>query len=202
MAPDLRRVLALRELAVRGVALQSRGGTMSGLISLATEINRAHKAAYGKAREALEHARRAGELLLEAKAAVEHGERLPWLAANMEFSERTAQGYMRIATRWPELESKSAAVADLPLREALRELAEPSDAQQDVAVNPHEEFRKRDTDPVRRAQAAFLAELWNVAPGFTIRIGPHGGTSLEMAPNTTFEQWQQGLQMLVAQVHE
>lgn len=100
---------------------------MNSLISLAHDICREHEHAYGKAREALEHARRAGELLIEAKAVVEHGQWLPWLATNVPFSERTAQGYMRLASRWPELEAKSATVADLPLRAALKALAEPDE---------------------------------------------------------------------------
>ena len=99
---------------------------MNAPTSLAADINTEHAAAYGKAREALQHARRAGELLIEAKVGLSHGEWLPWLRAHCDFSERTAQGYMRLASRWPELESKSATAADLPLRNALKALAEPA----------------------------------------------------------------------------
>jgi Protein of unknown function (DUF3102) len=98
--------------------------------ALAAEINAEHEAAFGKAREAIEHARRAGELLLEAKAAVGHGKWLPWLKANCHFGERTAQGYMRLASQWDRLQAKSATVADLGLRDALALLAEPEE------VNP------------------------------------------------------------------
>jgi hypothetical protein len=49
---------------------------------------------------------------------------LPWLKANVKFSERTAQAYMRVAKRWPELETKAQHVADLPYREALKCLAD------------------------------------------------------------------------------
>lgn len=67
------------------------------------------------------HAIRAGELLLEAKGRVGHGEWLPWLAANFEAGERTARRYMTIA-------SNRTRVADLPsVREALAELATPRD---------------------------------------------------------------------------
>ena len=99
---------------------------MNALVALAADINGEHAAAFGKAREALQHARRAGELLIEAKVGLSHGEWLPWLRDHCEFSERTAQSYMRLASRWPELEAKSAAVADLPLRDALKALAEPA----------------------------------------------------------------------------
>lgn len=40
---------------------------------LAAEINAEHERAFGKAHEAVEHARCAGELLLQAKGAVGHG---------------------------------------------------------------------------------------------------------------------------------
>jgi len=98
------------------------------LATLPAKINAEHEAAFGKAREALEHARRAGELLLEAKAALKHGEWLPWVRSNCDFSERTAAAYMRLSREWSTLKLKSAtAVADLPLRDALQLLAEPQE---------------------------------------------------------------------------
>lgn len=90
----------------------------------AAEINSEHRAAFGKAREALEHARRAGELLLQVKAEAGHGEWLPWVEANCKFSERTAQGYMRLASQWDRLQGKSATAADLTLHDALAVLSE------------------------------------------------------------------------------
>jgi hypothetical protein len=51
---------------------------MSRLASnLAAEINIEHERAFGKAREALDHARRAGELLLQAKVTV--GQFVVWV---------------------------------------------------------------------------------------------------------------------------
>jgi len=88
--------------------------------TLPAKINAEHEAAFGSAREALEHARRAGELLLEAKAALKHGEWLPWIESNCKFGERTARNYMQLATGWERLQEKSATVADLGLREALQ----------------------------------------------------------------------------------
>jgi hypothetical protein len=93
---------------------------------IATAINEAHQRAFGKAREALDHARHAGDLLHEAKASMQHGEWLPWLKENIKFSERTAQAYMRLAARWDELQKKSATAADLPLRDALKVLSAPT----------------------------------------------------------------------------
>jgi len=89
------------------------------LTTTAAEIHAEHEAAQRCASEAIAHAIRCGELLIQTKAALPHGAFGAWLAANAEFSERTAQGYMRLARLNPEMRN---AVADLPLRVALREL--------------------------------------------------------------------------------
>ena len=72
---------------------------MSQIISIdsdyAARINEEHSRAYGKARDALTHARMAGELLIEAKSLLKHGEWGNWLTENVSFSESTAQNYMR-----------------------------------------------------------------------------------------------------------
>ena len=38
-----------------------------------------------------------GQRLIEAKAMLPHGEWLPWLTEQVEFSERTARNFMRLA---------------------------------------------------------------------------------------------------------
>src|SRR5262245_8311082 len=69
--------------------------------SLAQQINGAHAAAQHSLRASVEHAIRAGELLIEAKRTIKsatgHGSWTTWLAENVEFSERLAQSYMRLA---------------------------------------------------------------------------------------------------------
>jgi hypothetical protein len=45
----------------------------------------------------LEHYRRAGEMLIEAKDQVAHGSWSRWLTTNFELGKRTAQNYMRLA---------------------------------------------------------------------------------------------------------
>jgi hypothetical protein len=98
--------------------------------NLATPICAEHEAARTSVRQAVAHAIRAGELLLQAKAQLEHGAFGPWLAANVGFSERTARGYMRLAGLD---ESKRQRVADLSLREALASLAQRPDPKSDPA---------------------------------------------------------------------
>jgi hypothetical protein len=84
---------------------------------LAEQINSAHEAAEQSLRASVEHAVRAGQLLIEAKRVHgRHGQWIAWLQQNIKFSDRLAQAYMRLA-RLPV--EKRNAVADLPLREAL-----------------------------------------------------------------------------------
>lgn len=91
---------------------------------LAIQINDAHSAARQSMRDAVEHAVKAGELLAAAKEQIGHGRWLSWVGEHCEFSARTAQAYMRLARQWPALRNTQR-VADLPLREALIQLAEP-----------------------------------------------------------------------------
>ena len=41
-----------------------------------------------------------GQRLIEAKELLPHGEWLPWLNEKVEFSERAAQNFMRLAREW------------------------------------------------------------------------------------------------------
>ncbi len=96
------------------------------LADLASQINAEHKACHFAMRESIKHAVRAGELLIEAKVGLPHGEWAGWIDAHCEFSDRTARAYMRIAKELPKLdEEKRQRVADLPLREALVSIADP-----------------------------------------------------------------------------
>ena len=96
------------------------------LPELATAINAEHDAAERTARKAIEHARAAGDKLFQAKAQVEHGQWLPWLAANCPaLADRTARVYMRLARNWAQLALKSATVADLTINDALKLLNAP-----------------------------------------------------------------------------
>ena len=60
-----------------------------------------------------------GQRLIEAKAMLPHGEWLPWLEERVEFSERTARNFMRLAREWTNRQ----ALADLGAAKALTLLA-------------------------------------------------------------------------------
>ncbi len=91
------------------------------LPELAAAINADHAAAERTARKALDHARAAGDKLLQAKAQVDHGQWLPWLSAHCpDVAVRTAQAYMRLAGNWGTLEAKYAESAYLSIDAALK----------------------------------------------------------------------------------
>jgi hypothetical protein len=122
------------------------------LAQLAEQINAEHQLALTSARTALGHARSAGSLLIQAKEQCGHGHWLPWLEANVKFSERTAQAYMRVAKRWQELEAKAQATADLTIEDGLKLLAKPAE-EVDIDANLEEAVRL-----LGEAQAEFPRE--------------------------------------------
>jgi hypothetical protein len=67
------------------------------LTDLAQGIAAEHAAVATALQSALTHAIAAGELLIEAKAKVRHGQWLKWLAANCDIPKRTAAHYMALA---------------------------------------------------------------------------------------------------------
>lgn len=94
-------------------AIATRGP--STLAELAPMINYEHSLCAHALERGLEHAIRAGLLLLQAKEFCGHGRWLQWLDDNFEGSARTANAYMRVA-------SNPQRVADLSFRGALRML--------------------------------------------------------------------------------
>jgi DUF3102 family protein len=99
-----------------------RDAPARGLQALARKIKAQHRAARDAAERAALHARAAGQLLIDAKTQLSHGDWLPWLRDHCDLSARTAQTYMLLA-RLTKQEAQR--VAHLPLRQALRSLATP-----------------------------------------------------------------------------
>src|SRR5262245_28440032 len=79
----------------------------SDLGSLAEEIRKAHDASGHSLTSPIQNAHRAGELLLQVKAALPDGAWPQWLAEHCPtLSGRTAQAYMRVASHDPGLDGK------------------------------------------------------------------------------------------------
>lgn len=101
---------------------------IAGLSSLAQRINEANQNAHDSSKKAIYYAIECGDALINAKSLVKHGEWQSWLKNNCEVSERTAQNYMKLATEYPSIEdAKAQRVADLSIREAIKELSKPKE---------------------------------------------------------------------------
>ena len=74
-----------------------------------------------------------GQRLAEAKAMLDHGEWLPWLTERVEFSERSAQNFMRLAREW----SNPQTLADLGASKALTLLALPEEERDEFISSVH-----------------------------------------------------------------
>ena len=74
-----------------------------------------------------------GQRLIEAKAMLPHGEWLPWLTEQVEFSERTARNFMRLAREWTIRQ----ALADLGAAKALTLLALPPEERERFMEENH-----------------------------------------------------------------
>ena len=105
-----------------------------------------------------------GRRLTEAKAQLKHGEWLPWLREKVEFSETSAQNFMRIAREY----GNTHLVGDLGASKALVLLALPASERENFASEKHlvngeeksvSEMSKRELDEQRKANEEAAAEM-------------------------------------------
>jgi hypothetical protein len=87
------------------------------LAALAEQIRREHAAAEAAWRESVRHALRCGELLIQARAKLVHGQWQSWCRQNLKIAARTIRLYCQLASLPPAERQR---VATLPLREALK----------------------------------------------------------------------------------
>lgn len=123
---------------------------MVQLPTLSSEITEAVRAAETHAGAAVAAARRAGTLLLEAKALLPHGQWEGWVSENCSgLALRTAQAYMRLAAKLQALPPAEAQrVADLPLRDAFAAITTPGTAPpraETYRPNSADSFKARST---------------------------------------------------------
>jgi hypothetical protein len=91
----------------------------NSLTDLAARIRIEHEATAAALQRRVMHAMAAGDLLIEAKAQLKHGQWLHWLAKHCVISERTAQLYVKLAKKRTTIEKEQIRndVADLTLNE-------------------------------------------------------------------------------------
>ena len=106
-----------------------------------------------------------GKRLIEAKAQLKHGEWLPWLREKVEFSETSAQNFMRIAREY----GNTHLVGDLGASKALVLLALPASERENFASEKHlvngeeksvSEMSKRELEEaIRKGARGLLKEV-------------------------------------------
>jgi hypothetical protein len=118
--------------------------TTTAADELAPRINEEYEAAVKSLLQFANHAFKAGDLLIEAKGLVPHGQWLDWLAEHTEISERTAQVYMQMAERIP-VENRSDCCG-LSMREILESIKVPRLEDHSQPSDPDDEDDDADTD--------------------------------------------------------
>jgi hypothetical protein len=98
----------------------------NSLTVLAARINAEHAETSLALERGVEHALAAGDLLIEAKQQLPHGQWAPWIKANCPgISGRTIRLYMQLARNRDELEANRQPIANLTLQGAVKALAAP-----------------------------------------------------------------------------
>jgi hypothetical protein len=120
-------------------------GTLS-LSELVARVNEEHKQVKECVIKGAQHAVRAGELLWQAKRKAGHGRWLEWIAENCEFSERTAQIYMKLADALPQMANPQRLV-DLSLTGAIKMIEDLKAPEE----NPIPKVRSKKTDKLAEA---------------------------------------------------
>ncbi len=101
-----------------------------------------------------------GRRLVEAKEMLGHGEWLPWLEKETEFSERSAQRYMKVFDEYGASqlglfgpETKATTLSDLPISKALALLSVPESERESFAEEVDaEQISVRDLEQAIRAK--------------------------------------------------
>jgi hypothetical protein len=112
----------------------------NSLTELAFRIRAENEASGLAMRRGLYHAMAAGELLIEAKGQLKHGQWLPWLKEYCATPDRSARLYMRLAENRHQIGN----VANLTIQGAIRHLREADDL--------HETFSRLRDESCRRIE--------------------------------------------------
>jgi hypothetical protein len=143
---------------------------VEALPELAIQINAATAAAESSARSFVQLVRQAGELLMQAKTMIRHGEWEAWVTANCTIAPRTAQAYMRLHEKLSALPATEAQrVADLPLRDAMKAISTPAAAPKRLPslVRPHS---RTDAERTHAALDASATALRTVCRGLNASL--------------------------------
>ena len=137
-------------------------GTLS-LSELIVSVNNEHRQAKECVIKGALHAVRAGELLWQAKRKSVHGQWLEWIAENCEFSERTAQLYMNLASALPQMANPQR-IADLSLTGAIK-MIEGLKSPDENPIPKGRSSKRTDkvTEAIKNSPLSILEKAWEQA---------------------------------------
>ncbi len=133
----------------------------------------------------LQHAKAAGDLPVQAKALLPHGQWLAWLRENCPCTARTAQRYMLIAERWGEL-VKNDTVPHLPFQQSLKIFTHkggedtPGDASKPAASSPARGQRRWLEQPPE-TRRRLVTRYWDLLAGYAVLFDAAGWTAEAIA---------------------
>lgn len=119
--------------------------TTTELPDIGKRIRDLHIEAWAGYDRALERARDAGLLLIEAKPLVGHGKWESWVSSNCRFESPQATKYMRIASQWDEIQQKRTSGSPLSINAAARLIAKPKLAVSEQMPDPELQPRSEGT---------------------------------------------------------
>ncbi len=187
---------------MNNLAVQQTELEHNTLDDLATKINIAHNQVEQAFLSAVNHALVAGDLLLEAKRQVSHGEFKSWIEQNCEFSDRMARAYMRVAEQLPKLpDEERQRVADMSLRGVLKLFASPGSRPRKSRVIRLDEVGTADLiaeletrEPGEAEQSLFrLISKWADAAGNEITVRPKMAAESETVEQASDEKAEEDL---------
>jgi hypothetical protein len=172
----LHRPAAGNEEDMMTIATKPDLSLSNSLGDLAARIRAEHDAAGTALKKSVEHAMAAGEMLIEAKAQLQHGQWLPWLES-CGIAERTAQRYVKLARNRVLIEGKPDTVSDLSISSALALVTIHRDSKEELvslnvdlaerAIDCAFEWTDQDS---RQAESAAIKALYDEAVAAIARM--------------------------------
>jgi hypothetical protein len=135
------------------------------LADLATQLNSEHQQVKSCVMKGATHAVKAGQLLWIARRTCPRGQWLQWLAENCEFSERTAQVYMKLAEELPRLAHPQSS-ADMSISGAIKMIEGLKDPDDGPPIpKGRATIKKTDklAEAIKSAPLAILERAWEEA---------------------------------------
>lgn len=173
--------------------------TLPFLANKANELHRLHEESQKKT---IEYGIKAGEVLIAAKKKVRHGEWMNWVESNCEFSHKTANVYMWLATNSQRARNlgvqtirKAIEVLAEPRTEPLRVTYESEETSDDKTWDESEQEENRiesiDDEPVRNRMPVVVS---GDSPAFPIQQG--------VQTRACYRNWVKSLTQIIIEVKE